>query len=100
MICVALETQIDHVGSSAASNSERSHALDRCSAGIAQLSREVQDAAATIPAYDHKTYIEVCSKLRVAARWKKNRPVQDRGIFFLLSASGDCAFFLISYLYI
>ena len=41
---------------------ERNDAVDHCLAGIARLSREVQDVSAYVPTYDQKTYAEVrCS---------------------------------------
>ena len=38
---------------------ERADAVDHCLAGIARLSKEVNDASSYIPAYDQRTYSEV-----------------------------------------
>ena len=44
---------LSHVGG------ERSDAADHCLAGIARLSKEVQDASSYVPTYDQRTYGEV-----------------------------------------
>ena len=38
---------------------ERADAADHCMAGIARLSKEVQDASSYVPAHDQRTYSEV-----------------------------------------
>jgi hypothetical protein len=39
---------------------ERNDAVDHCLAGIDRLSHEVKDASSYIPAYDQRTYSQVC----------------------------------------
>jgi hypothetical protein len=56
----ALQEQIERIKTTAFSGSERNDAIDDCLAGIDRLSHEAKDASSYIPAYDQRTYGEVC----------------------------------------
>lgn len=55
---VALEAQIENLPGVDAS--VRPEAIDACLASIAQLSGVVKDASSYLPAYDQRSYSEVC----------------------------------------
>ena len=55
-----LQEQMDGLKDLAATAGERSDATDHCLAGIARLATEVNDATVYLPAYDQRTYLEVC----------------------------------------
>lgn len=86
---IALQEQIDSLVNFAPTNGERSDATDHCLAGIARLSHEVQDASVYLPAYDQRTYTDVCklslfchgadraavlTSARLSKRFKKSSP--------------------------
>jgi len=54
---LALEKQIDRLNTTAAD--QPSEGVDQCLAGIDQLSHDVKDASAVLPAYDQRTYSQV-----------------------------------------
>lgn len=56
---LALLQQMGRLKDLALVGGERSDAADHCLAGIARLSKEVQDASSYVPAYDQRTYGEV-----------------------------------------
>ena len=58
-ITLALLQQMGRLKDLALVGGERSDAADHCLAGIARLSKEVQDASSYVPAYDQRTYGEV-----------------------------------------
>jgi hypothetical protein len=57
---VALRAQIENLSSVSPSSGERSEAIDNCLADINRLALDVQDASSYLPAYDQRTYSEVC----------------------------------------
>jgi len=57
----ALQQQMERLADTALVGGERADATDHCLAGITRLSSEVKDASSYIPAYDQRTYGEVCS---------------------------------------
>ena len=59
MACLALEAQIELLPS--VSPTERPESIDRCLAAISTLSDVVKDASSYLPAYDQRSYSEVCS---------------------------------------
>jgi hypothetical protein len=56
----ALQEQMGALSTTSYSGGERNDAVDHCLAGIARLSHEVKDASSYLPAFDQRTYAEVC----------------------------------------
>jgi tubulin-specific chaperone C len=54
-----IQEQIEHLGSIARVGGERQDAIESILAGISKLSNEVADAAAYVPTYDQRLYVEV-----------------------------------------
>lgn len=59
----ALQAQISALPETAPASRERNQAIDQCLEGIDRLSHEVKDASSYLPAYDQRTYSEVCKAL-------------------------------------
>ncbi|MCJ1224149.1 hypothetical protein MMC12_000793 [Toensbergia leucococca] len=59
----ALQEQMARLEDTALIGGERADAVDHCLAGIARLSKEVNDASSYIPAYDQRTYSEAIKAL-------------------------------------
>ncbi|PGH23832.1 hypothetical protein AJ80_02080 [Polytolypa hystricis UAMH7299] len=60
----ALQEQMDRLGDTSLVGGERSDAVDHCLAGIARLSKEVQDASSYIPSYDQRIYAAAIKALQ------------------------------------
>ncbi len=61
----ALQEQMGALSTTSYSGGERNDAVDHCLAGIARLSHEVKDASSYLPAFDQRTYAEVCLILSI-----------------------------------
>lgn len=55
----ALQEQMTRLKEIALQPAERASIIDHCLASISQLSNEVKDASAYLPAYDQRTYSTV-----------------------------------------
>ena len=58
----ALQEHMTRLKENVPTPAERASLTDRCLAGISQLSDEVKDASAYLPAYDQRTYSTVSIK--------------------------------------